>query len=103
MRVTFNGEVVATRPGQYTMYVFKKLDECDNSMLRYFTVTQLPNWNLPTLSIGDYGFVECDYVNAGDEYYQVSTGNTETYNYTVCYMLNFIEQQPKITNKDFKF
>lgn len=103
MRTTFLGEVVAARPGQYTMYVFKNLDEPNNSILRYFTVTQPPNWNIPTLSIGNIGFVECDYVNAGDEYYQSSSGEKQTYNYTVCYMLNFIEQQPKIINKEFNF
>lgn len=103
MRTTFRGQVVATQPGQYTMYVFKNLDEKDNSLLRYFTVTQAPNWNIPALEIGEIGFVECEYVNAGDSYYQVSTGEKQTYNYTVCYMLNFIKEQPKITNKDFKF
>ncbi len=103
MRTTFYGEVVAVRPGQYTMYVFKNLDEKDSSLFRYFTVTQLPNWDIPALSIGDTGFAECEYVNAGDTYYQVSTGNVETYNYTVCYMLNFIKQQQKITNKEFNF
>ena len=43
MRATFLGEVVAVQPGQYKMYVFKNLDESDNSLLRYFTVTQPPN------------------------------------------------------------
>ena len=103
MRTTFLGQVVATQPGQYKMYVFKNLDENDNSLLRYFTVTQPPNWNVEDLDIGDTGFVECDYVNAGDKYYQVSTREMQTYNYTVCYLLNFIKQKPKITNKDFKF
>lgn len=103
MRTTFFGEVVAVQPGQYKMYVFKNLDEKDNSLLRYFTVTQLPNWNIENLDIGDTGFVECEYVNAGDQYYQVSTQEIQTYNYTVCYLLNFIKQQQKIINKDFKF
>lgn len=103
MRTTFFGQVVATQPGQYTLYVFKNLDEKENSILRYFTVTQPPNWDVPSLSIGDTGYVECDYVNAGDTYYQVSTGETQTYNYTVCYLLNFIEKQPTITTKEFEF
>lgn len=58
---------------------------------------------MPTLTIGDTGYVECDYVNAGDKYYQVSTGEVQTYNYTVCYLLNFIKQQPKTTTKEFEF
>jgi len=103
MRVTYLGEVVAIQPGQYTNYVFKNLDESDNSLLRYITVTRLPNWNCKNLEIGDTGYFECDYVNAGDNYYQTSTGNTGTYNYTVCYLLNFIEKQEKINQKEFNF
>lgn len=103
MRTTFLGEVVATQPGQYTLYVFKNLDEKESSLFRYFTVTQPPNWDIPSLSIGDTGYVECDYVNAGDSYYQVSTGEMQTYNYTVCYLLNFIEKQSTITTKEFEF
>ena len=43
MRATYLGEVVAIQPGQYTVYVFKNLDENNNSLFRYFTVTKLPN------------------------------------------------------------
>lgn len=43
MRTTYLGEVVAIQPGQYTVYVFKNLDEKDNSLLRYITTTRLPN------------------------------------------------------------
>ena len=103
MLVTYYGEVVAIQPGQYTVYVFKNLDECDNSLLRYFIVTKLPNWNCKDLQLGDVGYVECDYVNAGDIYYQSSTGTNETYKYTVCYLINFIEKQEKITTKEFNF
>lgn len=103
MRATYLGEVVAIQPGQYTVYVFKNLDENNNSLFRYFTVTKLPNWNCKNLQIGDIGYVECDYVNAGDSYYQTSTGETSTYNYTVCYLINFIEKQQTITTKEFNF
>lgn len=103
MRATYLGEVVAIQPGQYTVYVFKNLDENNNSLFRYFTVTKLPNWNCKNLQIGDIGYVECDYVNAGDSYYQTSTGETSIYNYTVCYLINFIEKQQTITTKEFNF
>jgi len=103
MRTTFKGEIVAIQPGQYTLYVFKNLDEPNNSLLRYFTVTKLPNWDVTSLDIGDIGFVECDYVNAGDKYYQSSTGNMETYNYTVCYLLHFIKETPKVKQKEYNF
>ena len=103
MRTTFLGEVVAVRLGQYSNYVFKNLDEQNNSLLRYFTVTKVPNWNCKELEIGDIGYVECEYVNAGETYFQASTGNIETYNYTVCYLINFIEKQEKIEQKEFNF
>lgn len=103
MRTTFLGEVVAIRPGQYTTYVFKNLDEPNNSLLRYFTVTKLPNWDCPLLEIGDVGYVECDYVEAGDSYFQSNTGQTERYNYTVCYLIHFIEKQEQIKQKEFNF
>lgn len=103
MRVTYLGEVVAIQPGQYTVYVFKNLDENDNSLLRYISVTKLPNWNCQDLNVGDLGYVECDYVNAGDSYYQVNTQCIESYNYTVCYLINFIKKQDKINKKEFNF
>lgn len=103
MRTTLLGTVVAIQPGQYTNYVFKNLDERPNSLLRYFTVTRPPNWNCKNLQIGDTGYVECEYVNAGDVYYKVSTGNKEQYNYTVCYLINFIEKQEEIKQKEFNF
>lgn len=103
MRTTYFGEVVAIQPGQYTVYVFKNLDECDNSLLRYITATRLPNWNCKNLQIGDVGYIECEYINAGDSYYQVATGQTNTYNYTVCYLINFIEKQQEVTIKEFNF
>lgn len=103
MRTTYYGEVVAIQPGQYTLYVFKNLDENENSLLRYITVTKLPNWNCRNLSIGDKGYIECDYVNAGDPYFQVSTGQQSTYNYTVCYLINFIYKQEEVKQKEFNF
>ena len=103
MRTTYFGEVVAIQPGQYTVYVFKNLDEPKNSLLRYISTTVLPNWNCEKLSIGDTGYFECEYVNAGDPYFKVSTGNMETYNYTVCYLINFIKKQTINNTKEFNF
>ena len=103
MRTTFYGEIVAMQSGQYSVYVIKNLDEPNNSLLRYITVTKLPNWNCKDLQIQDTGYFECEYVNAGETYFKASTGNTEQYNYTVCYLINFIEKQEQIKSKDFKF
>ena len=43
MRTTYHGKIVAIQPGQYTVYVLKNLDEQDNSLFRYVTITKLPN------------------------------------------------------------
>ena len=83
--------------------VFQNLDEPNNSLLRYITVTKLPNWTGTVPKIGDTGFLECEYVNAGDEYYQRNTGNKEMYKYTQCYFLNFIKEQQEIVNNNYKF
>ena len=80
MRATFHGELVASRDELYSLYVFKNLDEKENSLLRYITVTRPPNWTGTIPEIGDSGYIECEYVDAGDEYYKRDSGNKETYN-----------------------
>ena len=47
--------------------------------------------------------MECEYVNAGDEYYQRNTGVKETYKYTQCYFLNFIKELDKEPIGTFAF
>ena len=95
MKVTIKGKLVDKLDEQYSTMVFKNLDEPNNSLLRYITVTKLPNWTGHNPEIGDVGFLECEYVNAGDEYYQRNTGNKECYKYTQCYFLNFIKELDK--------
>ena len=104
MKTTIRGKLVAKLDEQYTTMVFQNLDEPNNSLLRYVTVTKLPNWTGTVPSIGDTGFLECEYVNAGDEYYQRNTGVKETYKYTQCYFLNFIKELDKESiNNNYKF
>ena len=43
MRITIKGQLVAVHEELYTNYVFKNLDEADNSFMRYVTLTQCPN------------------------------------------------------------
>ena len=43
MRSTFHGKLVAKQDDFYPLLVFQNLDEQDNSLLRYITVTVLPN------------------------------------------------------------
>ena len=103
MKTTIRGKLVAKLDEQYTTMVFQNLDEPNNSILRYVTVTKLPNWTGSIPDIGDTGFLECEYVNAGDEYYQRNTGSKEVYKYTQCYFLNFIKDKEKIENNNYKF
>ena len=103
MQTTFRGKLVAQQDDFYTLYVFQNLDEPDNSLMRYITTTRPPNWNGKTPEIGDIGFVMCEYVDAGDKYFQRNTGYQETYKYSTCYFLDFIKQKEKITSKIYNF
>jgi hypothetical protein len=48
--------------------------------------------------------LECEYVNAGEEYYQRNTGNKEQYKYTQCYFVSFLKEPDKeINNNNYKF
>ena len=71
--------------------------------MRYITTTKPPNWSGQLPELNDVGFIECEYVDAGDEYYQRNTGTKERYNYTQCYFLNFIKEKEKIESKSYKF
>lgn len=95
--------MVAKQDDFYPLFVFQNLDERNNSLLRYVTVTLLPNWNGNIPEVGDTGFLSCEYVDAGEEYFQRSTGNKEQYKYTSCYFLNFIKEQEKQITTDYKF
>lgn len=103
MRITIKGQLVAIHEELYTNYVFKNLDEPNNSFMRYVTLTQCPNWMGNKPNIGDIGFVEYEYVEAGDNYFCRETGDKLQYNYTACYFISFIKDVEKITNKEFKF
>lgn len=103
MKATFRAQLVAKQDEQYIMLVFKNLDEQNNSLLRYITTTKLPNWTGKIPEIGDIGFLECEYVNAGDQYWERDTGKIETYKYTQCYFLNFIKEKEKQELKEYKF
>lgn len=103
MRTTLHVKMVAKQDDFYPLMVFENLDEKRDSLLKYITVTVLPNWYGKVPEIGDVGFLSCEYVDAGEEYYQRSTGNKEQYKYTSCYFLNFIEQKEKQQTTDYKF
>jgi len=103
MRITLHAKMVAKQDDFYPLMVFQNLDERDNSLLRYITVTLLPNWNGKLPELNEVGFLSCEYVDAGEEYYQRRTGNKEQYKYTSCYFLNFIKERQEQTTTDYKF
>lgn len=43
MRNTILAKLVATQDGIYKNYVFQNLDQADNSIFKYITVTMCPN------------------------------------------------------------
>lgn len=103
MRVTVRVKLITANDDFYTTYVFQNLDEKENSWMRYISATKPPNWTGQLPEIGDVGFVELEYVNAGDNYYQRNTGNKETYKYTQCYFISFTKQKEENKVKEFKF
>ena len=103
MRITIKGQLVAIQEELYTNYVFKNLDEQTDSLMRYVTLTKCPNWIGISPQLGEIGYIEYEYVEAGDSYFCRETGNKGQYNYTSCYFISFIKDVEKITNKEFKF
>lgn len=101
---TIKGQLKAEQDDFYKSYVFEVLEESVDSFTKYITMTECPNWDLPNISIGDVGYVVFDSVQAGEEYFKRSTKTQETYNYTNCYIVNFIRNNGEmIDDKEFKF
>ena len=100
---TLHVELITKQEGQYTLYVFGDLEQPNDSIDKYIMVCKLPNWSGPFPELGDKGYIQIDIVNAGEKYYRRDTGELVNYNYTANYFLNFIKEQEKINNKEFKF
>jgi len=103
MRNTILAKLVATQDGVYKNYVFQNLDQADNSIFKYITVTMCPNWQFnEDLKLGDIGFVEYDLVEAGEDYFERDTGEIKQYSYSTNYFMNFIRKKEEI-NQEYKF
>lgn len=89
-------ELVATRLGTYSMYAFKDLDISNT----YIMCTRLPNWQVPEIQIGDAGFLEYQYVIAGEEYFDVATDKMVKYQYTNIYFINFVQKTDILQNNE---
>ena len=103
MKTTFHGKLIAKRPDAYTLYVFENLDNTKDPLMRYVTTTVCPNWVGHQPTIGDIGFVECEYTSAGETYIKTTTGESNTYKHNACYFINFVKDQPVDNVKDYKF
>lgn len=87
MTVVAHVKLLAIRDGTYTMYVFQNLDTEE-----YIMCTRLPNWQVPEIQIGDSGFLEYQYVYAGQEYFDIQQEKMVKYLYSNIYFINFIQK-----------
>lgn len=86
-------KVMAIRKDLYSKYVFQNIDEAENSLYRYLTVTRCPNWKEPEdLRVGDEGFLEYEDVKKGDIYKDKITGEDKQIQYDNLYFMNFVKQ-----------
>lgn len=88
-------ELVASRAGNYTMYVFKEVDSG-----LFIMCTKPPNWQSPQISIGDIGFVKFEEVRAGQSYFKSSEARDDIYKYSGVYFLDFILDNKTIKEKE---
>lgn len=103
MRTTIRVKLVAALEDLYSNYVFQNLDEEENSLYRYITVTKCPNWMFSgKLKIGDVGYLEYEFAKAGGEYFDPSSETIKQYKYTANYFINFIKET-RDERKEFNF
>lgn len=88
-------KLVAIREGHYSVYVFFNLINSE-----YIMCTRLPNWQVPSISIGDIGFLQYQTVTAGEEYFNVETQQTTKYLYSNVYFINFILKNESLQNNE---
>lgn len=93
-----HGELVAAvgDPMGYVTYVFKILDEEFTKDTKYVMVVKCPNWESPTLTIGDRGYVYFESWEAGkDKWWDGINMNYYKYNFT-----QFIKFVPEPKEED---
>ena len=78
-------KLCALRESLYTIYVFQDVESRE-----FIMCTRLPNWNIPKINIGDVGFLQYQIVQAGDEYFNPTTGEKNRFNYSNVYFNNFV-------------
>lgn len=77
----------------YSTYVFKR-----HNFNSYLMCTAFPNWELPTIIIGDIGYIKYREVEAGkDFWYDFEENKMIPYKTTDCHLLQFV---PETKNLD---
>lgn len=92
--MVIEAKLLAIKEGNYTVYVFKNLDNG-----HYLMCTKLPNWQTSNVSVGDEGFLNYQEVSAGEEYFNPGTETKHVYNYSNIYFVNFL-QKSEIVNSN---
>lgn len=78
----------------YQTYVFKDLRYKED----YIMATVFPNWDIPTIQLGDTGYLKYREVIAGkDTWFDPETNSHIYYKQTDCHLISFIHE-PKIQN-----
>lgn len=87
---TLRAKALVATQGLYSNIVFMNLDEPENSLKRYITVTLLPNWQTQCPEFGVEGYLTIDTVRAGDTYFNMRTQKEESYRYEGSYFRQFV-------------
>lgn len=103
-RYTIYAELVAKKDGEYTTYVFKNLDEPDNSWDRYIQAVRCPNWDCyEKMETGIKGYLTFEPVEAGSKYFNVHESDFNFYKYSGIYFINFVKEAVKQQDINYKF
>jgi hypothetical protein len=91
----FKGKLVAksTDLFGYTSLVFENLSTKDSD-LQYIFSTMFPRWNQSYMEVGDIGFVNVKYVEAGIDSWFDGTDFVK-YKYSGVHFIKFIKEKPE--------
>ena len=104
MKTTIKAKLEACNDGIYKQFVFSNPNLDPTDELYYITVTMCPNWNYnEKLCKGDVGFLEYEYAEGGESYYNPHTNTYEVYKHTAHYFINFIKEKIRDNVKEFNF
>lgn len=93
-------KLVASRKDglDYIIYVFECLEEYMIKQSKYIMCTRYPNWDAPTIGIGDIGYVEFQEIRAGIDHWW-NGEKMVPYEYNTIQFLKFIDKPENVDNK----